>query len=258
MLTSLELSNNNFVGTIPVEFSNLKKLTTLNLSGNLMDGVISKDVLNSDMWANLTTINVNPQRDNHALTFEGGEVFVSEITLDLSEGMVGRESALDLGIHLYPANATSKEIYVEVEDEDICRVYNYPNGPRFAGGSELGETTVTIKVKGSDAYATCKIVNMGILYDQTTVYLESGETFTPTITKFGDVDKYKWYWYSNDESVATVNKDGKLTAVETGETYVYVLIEGVGSFGYNVKVNKQVAESETNQDFTGQQGQWDN
>ena len=257
-LTSLSLIGNHFSGTLPDELANLSKLEILNVSDNLLNGTISSNVLNSAMWGNLKTVVVNPQRDGNELTYEGGEVAISEIVIDKKEVSVGREDYLDLGIHLYPGNATAKDIVVEIEDVDICRYFYSDMGPRFYGGSKLGETTVTIRAKGSDAFATCKVTNRGIIMDQELVKLNTGETFIPTYTKIGNVDDYKWFWFSNDEFVAKVDHDGKVTAVDTGETYVYVLIEGTGTYGFTVMVNSQeVNSNEGPQGFTGQQGQWD-
>ena len=196
----LDLSHNDITGTIPESFGNLSKLNTLNITENNMSGVISKKILNSSMWAHLSNAYINPQRNEVGLTFEGGEVAVSKITLDKTSATTSREGAAitfnqdgnnSIRVTLEPTNATSKNLYVEIPDhehhgESIVRLIYDDYGFYLAGGEKAGKQVVNIRVEGSNAYAELEVTNKGIAFNKDKVRMFKGDTFTNQFTKYGD------------------------------------------------------------------------
>ncbi len=83
------------------------------------------------------------------------------------------------------------------------------------------EDDVIIKVENTDKLGYIKNLNIS----KNTIYLAVKGTYTPTLTfdSIGYVDK-TITWYSDNEKIAKVNNDGKITGVKKGTTKVHAKI----------------------------------
>ena len=118
-----------------------------------------------------------------------------------------------------PDDATEKKVEWSSADEKIATVDE--NGKVTATGA--GETVIT--AKAGDLEATCsvtvKIPVESITLDKTSLTLKVGATAVLTATvKPDDATDKTVTWSSSDNSVATVDKTGKVTAVKEGETVI--------------------------------------
>ena len=155
------------------------------------------------------------------ITVKDPIVLVSEVTLDKSELELEGGQTVTLVAEVTPDNATDKTVTWTSSDEEVATV--------DATGkiTALKEGTTTITVTANDEgkkSASCQvIVTKSVIevtelkLDSTAVELEEGEDVTFTVTVLPDDATIKnVIWTSSDETVATVDKDGKVTAVKEG------------------------------------------
>lgn len=267
-LQMLDLSHNEFTGTIPASYGELSNLVSLNITENNMSGVISKTILNSSMWAHLSNAYINPQQNEEGLTFEGGEVAVSKITLDRTSVTTTREGFItfnrddrSIKVTLDPANATNKNLYVEIpghehHGESIVRLNYDDYGFYLSGGQKAGIETVTVRVEGSNAFAELEVTNKGIAFNNDRVRMKKGETFTNQFTQYGDEPITSWY--TNDSNIIQVDAHGKVTALDEGNAWIYAVVQYVGTFFYEVNViGKEVSSGDPEEFNRDNDGEWD-
>jgi uncharacterized protein YjdB len=122
-----------------------------------------------------------------------------------------------------PENATDKSVEWSSSDETVAVVDE--NGVVTA--IALGETIITVTtVDGSNLSATCKVTVVptlaeSITLDKTEISLEATETATLVATVLPELTTNKSVtWTSSNEAVATVDANGKVTAVAVGEATI--------------------------------------
>lgn len=120
--------------------------------------------------------------------------------------------------------ASNKELEWDSSDPSICKI----NTKGVITGVRLGKVTITATAKdGSGSYAECEVTVIiatdSIDIDPESQYIElivgQSETIQyrtdPTPTTYSPV------WTSEDESIAIVNKSGKVTGIKAGTTWVH-------------------------------------
>ncbi len=159
------------------------------------------------------------------ITVKDPIILVSNITLDKNEiELEGGETAT-LVAQIAPENVTDKTVTWSSEDESIATV------DATGKVTALKEGTTTITVASNDEAkksASCQVtVTKSIIevteltLDSTAVELEEGEDVTFTVTVLPEDATIKDVtWSSDDESVATVDATGKVTAVKAGEATI--------------------------------------
>ena len=118
-----------------------------------------------------------------------------------------------------PDDATEKKVEWSSADEKIATVDE--NGKVTATGA--GETVIT--AKAGDLEATCSVIVKvpveSITLDKTSLTLKVGATAVLTATvKPDDATDKTVTWSSSDNSVATVDKTGKVTGVKEGKAII--------------------------------------
>jgi len=143
---------------------------------------------------------------------------VESVSLDKTEytfNTIG--NTLTLTATVLPADATDKSVSWTSDKEAIATVDAY--GRVNAKGN--GTATITVTTKDQGKSATCVITVSqwvtSISLDKTSITLNEGQeqTLTPTVNPSNAADK-SLNWTSNNTSVATVNAEGKVTAVSKG------------------------------------------
>ncbi|MBP3270061.1 MAG: Ig-like domain-containing protein [Bacteroidales bacterium] len=160
-----------------------------------------------------------------------------------------------------PTDATNKNVTWSTSDESICTVdqngevtgvkvgtvkitattedggktaeceVNVKEASVAVGGVSLDKTSLTVKVGGTaQLTATCKVTVSsatvavtGVKLNKTTLGLKVGasETLTATVSP-SDATNTNVTWKSSSTSVATVDKNGKVTAVKAGTATITV------------------------------------
>ncbi len=145
-------------------------------------------------------------------------------TLTLTEGGDGQS----LAATVEPADATDYTITYASSDESVAAVDAAGNVTTVAAG----EADVTAEIAGNGLMATCHVVvtpAVEALYlSEDAVTLGTGDDATLTLyAEPEEVDVSAAVWTSSDESIATVDEEGTVTAVAEGEATVTATLGGV-------------------------------
>lgn len=145
-------------------------------------------------------------------------------TLTLTEGGDGQS----LAATVEPADATDYTITYASSDESIAAVDAAGNVTPVAAG----EADVTAEIAGNGLTASCHVVvtpAVEALYlSEDAVTLGTGDAATLTLyAEPEEVDVSAAVWTSSDESVATVDEEGTITAVAEGEATVTATLGGM-------------------------------
>lgn len=154
-------------------------------------------------------------------TFTTGIVSVESVALDKTEyTFITIGNTLTLNAIVSPADATDKSIEWTSDNEDVATVS--ASGIVTAKGNGTATITVTTKNQGKTANCVITVITdpqlaTGISLDKTsiTLYVGEEETLIPTVNpSTATIKTVKWT--SSDESVATVEENGKVTAASKG------------------------------------------
>lgn len=145
-------------------------------------------------------------------------------TLTLTEGGDGQS----LAATVEPADATDYTITYASSDESVAAVDAAGNVTTVAAG----EADVTAEIAGNGLTSSCHVVvtpAVEALYlSEDAVTLGTADDVTLTLyAEPEEVDVSAAVWTSSDESVATVDEEGTVTAVAEGEATVTATLGGV-------------------------------
>ena len=157
-------------------------------------------------------------------------VKLSAESMTLREGEKGILTAT-----VEPANATNKNVEWWTTDLDIVSVTSTSGSSNgYVEARKAGKATVTVKTEDGEFSASCEITVekkeipvTGISIEPSSLKLPVGDTYSliphvqPTDATNQDIK-----WLSTNESVATVNAKGKVTAVAAGSAEIRAMLEG--------------------------------
>lgn len=127
---------------------------------------------------------------------------------------VGKTTTLEAIVS--PNDADDKSVTWSVDNSEIATI---DNSGKVTGVSP-GTATVTVTTTDSGKTATCKItVNQpvdSVTLDKNTLTLTEGQSETLKATANPEQADQSFTWSSNNTSVATVDSNGKVTAVKAG------------------------------------------
>lgn len=155
---------------------------------------------------------------------------VENITLDKSEISLNKNDSYTLTASLTPSNALSQDIKWSSSNNDVATVDE--NGKINAIG--IGNAIITAtSTDGTNKKATC-IVNVtsklqSINFETSEVVINSNDDFINLQVYTNPVDttdKFELEYKSSDESVAKVDKNGKVTPVRGGSVTITASVKG--------------------------------
>lgn len=155
---------------------------------------------------------------------------VENITLDKSKISLNKNDSYTLTASLTPSNALSQDIKWSSSNNDVATVDE--NGKINAIG--IGNAIITAtSTDGTNKKATC-IVNVtsklqSINFETSEVVINSNDNFINLQVYTNPVDttdKFELEYKSSDESVAKVDKNGKVTPVSGGSVTITASIKG--------------------------------
>lgn len=212
-----------FVEVLPAEADN-KEVTYESLNPTI--ATIDNEGRITALAAGTATIKVT--------TVDGGFTDTIKINVIVPEtGISLNQPTLDLGLGnsvtltptFTPADATNRDVTWESSNEAAVTVD--ANGKITAVGDGSATITVTSKLGYTDTCVVTVVVPVtGVTLDKTSLTLEEGQTDTLTATVEPDeADNKNITWSSSDETVATVDATGKVTAVNAGLATITVTTE---------------------------------
>lgn len=157
-------------------------------------------------------------------------VKLSAASMTLREGDKGTLTAT-----VEPANATNKNVEWWTSDLDVVSVISTSGGSKgYVEARKAGKATVTVKTEDGEFSASCEITVekkevpvTGISIEPSSLKLPAGDTYSliPHVQP-SDATNQNIKWLSTNESVATVNAEGKVTAVAAGSAEIRAMLEG--------------------------------
>ncbi len=173
---------------------------------------------------------------------------VTGITLNKTTMSLHMGKSETLTATVSPGNATNKAVTWNSSDTSVAKVDTDGKVTAVAPGT----VTITATAQdGSDKSASCKVTVIRpvtkISINWTRQYLEVGETSTLTVTVSPDNATNKAVtWKSSDTTVATVDANGKVTAVGEGTATITVTAQdGSGkSASCTIIVTRYISEQE--------------
>ena len=160
------------------------------------------------------------------VTVSDQEIKVTGVTLNKSETsiLVGDNETLTATV--LPEDATNQKVTWKSDKPEIASVD--ANGK--VTGVKAGEATITVTTEDGGKTATCKVTVSetsvavtGVTLNKTELILDTGgsETLTATVAP-ADATNQKVTWKSDKPEIATVDANGKVTAVKVGEATITV------------------------------------
>ena len=159
-------------------------------------------------------------------------VAVTGVTLDKTSISLLVGDSETLTATVAPADATNQKVTWKSDKPEIATVD--ANGK--VTGVKVGEATITVTTQDGGKTATCRVTVSdreikvtGVTLNKSTLSLIEGgsETLTATITP-ADATNQNVAWTSSDATVATVDDNGKVTAVKVGTATVTVTTQDGG------------------------------
>ena len=187
--------------------------TTMNMNGyQYCCKVTGAD--NQTVTSNAATLTVTP------VPVTG--VSLDKITLEL---FTGNTATLTATVH--PDNATNQNVTWSSDKPEVATV---DNGTVTAVGA--GEATITVTTEDGCKTATCIVTVTvpvtGVKLNKETLELftDGSETLTATVEP-GNATNKNVTWSSSDETIATVDNNGTVTAVGAGEATITATAGGI-------------------------------
>ena len=166
---------------------------------------------------------------------------VTSVTLDQTSASLQVGETVTLTATVKPDDATDKTVTWTTSDASVATVSN-----GVVTAKKVGSATIT--AKAGDKTATCSVIVdqliTGLRLDITSLSLNEGTTTTLTATVTPDyAPNQTLAWTSSDTSVATVDQNGKVTAVSKGTATITVATQDGSNLSASctVKVIRPVA-----------------
>lgn len=153
-------------------------------------------------------------------------VHVASVSLDKTNISLNEGDSEMLVASILPENASNKNISWESDNAEIVSVDQ--NG--LVTANAAGSATITVTTEDGGKTATCNVTVTtevipvtGVSLDKTSIELAEGETesLVATVSPDNASDK-SVTWSSNNDDVATVDQEGKVTAISAGMANITV------------------------------------
>lgn len=172
------------------------------------------------------------------VTIEKKVIAVESVSLDKSELELVLGESGKLSATVKPDEATDKSITWTSSDAETVSVDNHGNLSTL----KIGEATVTAKAGEKSATCKVKVIKKDvsqIVVSKSELSLEVGQSVVLTASVYPEDATFKTYsWKSSDPSVASIEQDGKVTALKAGTADVTASADGITSEPCKVTVKE--------------------
>ena len=153
---------------------------------------------------------------------------VTSITLDRTTLTMGPDASYKLNATILPANAKVKDVVFTSSNPLVITITNDETGEFEACGVEGNATITCTAADGSGKFATCTVTvrndfrpATSITLNKTNLNMNVGSTYTLVATiKPNNATYTTATWKSSDEAIATVDANGKVTALAPGSVTI--------------------------------------
>jgi len=152
---------------------------------------------------------------------------------------------------LEPADTTEDDVILSVADESVAKLEGNKLVAVSDGTTKITATSGIVKTSAK-VTVTTKVEQIALSKTEGVLTVGNSVTITATVTP-DNATNTTINWTSSDEKVATVDSNGKVTAVAAGNATIKATSESDGdvSADYALTVNKAAAKPATNYRGTG-------
>lgn len=152
---------------------------------------------------------------------------------------------------LEPADTTEDDVILSVADESVAKLEGNKLVAVSDGTTKITATSGIVKTSAK-VTVTTKVEQIALSKTEGVLTVGNSVTITATVTP-DNATNTTINWTSSDEKVATVDSNGKVTAVAAGNATITATSESDGdvSADYALTVNKAAAKPATNHSGTG-------
>ena len=203
-------------------------------SGNESAATVSQEGLVTAVGEGKATITVKTNDGGFSasceVTVNKKVIAVTGVVLGKTELTLVEGEEEKLAVAVTPENATDKSVVWESSNKSAAAVSQ--EGLVTAVGE--GKATITVKTEDGEFSASCEITVekkevpvTGISIEPSSLKLPAGDTYSliPHVQP-SNATNQNIKWLSTNESVATVNAEGKVTAVAAGSAEIRAMLEG--------------------------------
>ena len=207
---------------------------------------IEKGIQNGELWDRVVLENgiVGYAFQNYLK--EVPEVQINKINLSIDNTTINKNETAKLQIEILPQEAKEQKITFSSSDPNIISVDE--NGNVFA----ITSGTATITAKASNGVSSSITLNVyskveDIKLDINNLILQEGENYNLIATIYPeDANNKKINYKTENEEIAAINQDGKITAIREGTTKIIVTSDENNQIEkqIEIKVIKKLTEEE--------------
>lgn len=191
------------------------------------------------------TAKIDDVSTNKKIIIKDKKIPVSSVNLNMTNKSITIGEKFKLKVNVSPSNATNQVITWTSSNTDVVDVKN-----GIVTGKKKGTAKVTVTVDGKSAEVTItvsekiiKVNDVTLNKSSGTIYLNANALTTNLIAEVfpSNADNKKISWSSNNQSVATVNSSGLVTAISPGEATITVKTEdGNYTDTFKITVKKKI------------------
>lgn len=162
---------------------------------------------------------------------------VSSVTMDKGVQSIAINESCTVKAIVSPSNATNTKVLWTVENASVIEYSDLGEGTITVTGKQVGTSKVIARSDDGGYIASCEIsVGKGverIELEPAELQLKKGDSQTLTASIFpADATCQTLHWGTSDSKVASVDEDGKVTAVGNGSATVFVSSSDGGYTAY--------------------------
>lgn len=200
MLETLDISSNALTGGLPATITNLEKLENLSVNDNKLTESVPDEILNSDMWKNL--------KDVPDLTQQGGVSIDPDAT-----PMPTPEPE--------PTPTPEPEPTPTPEPEPTPTPEPEPTPTPEPEPTPTPEPETPVTPTEPETPTTVSVTGVSLNKTNLTLVVGNAETLRATVSPTNATNRAVT-WSSDKTSVATVDANGKVTAIAAGTTTITI------------------------------------
>lgn len=160
------------------------------------------------------------------VTVKAPPVAVTGVSLSSDSETIDAYTSISLSATVYPANATNQKVTWKSSNSSVAKV----DQDGVVVAKKAGKATITVTTNDGSKKDTCKIVVVlpkgsvtGVKLRKTslTLYEGSGKNLEVIVSPSNAINK-DVIWKSIEPSIATVDSEGRVTAIEKGVTQILV------------------------------------
>lgn len=185
------------------------------------------------------------EAQNYSFNYERGTLTITKANQEIEWNQKFENIGVGSVVELTAASSVGLPIKYSVTDETIAEIYSQ-NGKKYVEFLKPGTVSIRANQEGNENYNEADRVSKTVIVtslvkevilNQTSLNLTEGETFQLTaVVTPTDASNKSLEWSSTNTDVASVNENGKVTALKQGSTTIYAKTTD----GSNITANCEV------------------